>query len=194
MASEYSKERKNSGTTPAPEGSAGGHGAGGLVFVVQKHDASSLHYDFRLEAGGVLKSWAIPKGPSSDPSQKRLAIPTEDHAMEYMDFEGVIPEGEYGAGTVMIWDKGMYEVIAEKEGGNPLTPGESVRRGRIKFRLHGEKMKGDWSLVRMKGKSEWLLIKKDDRYAGSKDALIKSAPNSVVSGKSIEQIRQDAGA
>lgn len=131
------------------------------VFVVQKHDATTLHYDFRLEIDGVLKSWAIPKGPSNDPRDKRLAIPTEDHPMEYKDFEGVIPEGEYGAGTVEIWDHGTYENLLIDR---PIS--KSYNSGKIEIKLHGKKLKGNYTLFEMKsaktekGKPKpWLLIK-----------------------------------
>ncbi len=126
-----------------------------LRFVVHEHDASRLHYDFRLEMGGVLRSWAIPKGPSMDASEKRLAILVEDHPLEYIDFEGIIPEGMYGAGAVVVWDNGNYDIIEEK-------------RDKISFFLKGKRLKGNFSLVRLKGKEkEWLLIKQKDEYAQS---------------------------
>ena len=162
---EYQKKR-NFRETSEPEGYAGEPSRDKPIFVVQRHDASRLHYDFRLEIDGVLKSWAVPKGPSSDPAAKRLAVPTEDHPMEYADFEGVIPEGQYGAGTVEIWDKGSYETVANMDGEKPVSPEESYRRGQIKIRLYGDRMMGEWVLVRMKGKKEWLLIKKKDKHAG----------------------------
>jgi ATP-dependent DNA ligase LigD phosphoesterase module/ATP-dependent DNA ligase LigD polymerase module len=129
---------------------------------VQKHDARNIHYDFRLELDGVLKSWAIPKGPSLDPAQKRLAIQVEDHQVSYAEFEGVIPPDQYGAGTVIIWDGGTWEPIGE--------PREGLSVGKLEFRLHGEKLQGAWALVRMHGKSgdrqeSWLLIKERDNYA-----------------------------
>jgi len=126
-----------------------------LRFVVHEHDASHLHYDFRLEMEGVLRSWAIPKGPSMNPSEKRLAVLVEDHPLEYLDFEGVIPEGEYGAGTVAIWDHGTYILLEKKE-------------GKIVFFLEGEKLRGNFSLIRLGGgrkRNEWLLIKHKDEYA-----------------------------
>jgi bifunctional non-homologous end joining protein LigD len=124
-------------------------------FVVQKHDATTLHYDFRLEIDGVLKSWAIPKGPSKDPSDKRLAVPTSDHNLEYKDFEGVIPEGQYGAGKVTIWDKGTYENIRDD-----ASMSKAYKEGKIKIALKGKKLKGNYSLIKMQGKDRpWLLIK-----------------------------------
>jgi DNA ligase D-like protein (predicted 3'-phosphoesterase) len=126
-----------------------------LSFVVQKHDATTLHYDFRLEIDGVLKSWAIPKGPSKDPSDKRLAVPTSDHNLEYKDFEGVIPEGQYGAGKVTIWDKGTYENIRDD-----VSMAKAYKEGKIKIALKGKKLKGNYSLIKMHGKDKpWLLIK-----------------------------------
>ncbi len=126
--------------TPEPAGT-GRRAAGAPIFVVQKHDASHLHYDFRLEVDGVLKSWAIPKGPSTDPREKRLAVPTEDHPLEYAGFEGVIPAGEYGAGTVMVWDTGSFRNITEKKGA-PVPLAEAVAHGHVKVWLEGQKLKG----------------------------------------------------
>ena len=134
--------------------------------MVQKHDASRLHYDFRLEVDGVLKSWAIPKGPSTDPKEKRLAVPTEDHPLEYAGFEGVIPAGEYGGGTVMVWDTGPFQNLTEKKGvAIPLA--EAVAHGHVKVRLEGRKLQGGYALTRFKtGKDEaWLLVKADDEAA-----------------------------
>jgi len=126
-----------------------------LKFVVHEHHASHLHFDFRLEMGGVLKSWAVPKGPSSNPAEKRLAVMVEDHDLEYGEFEGTIPEGEYGAGEVVIWDKGIYTLLSG-----------SIDSGKLEFRLKGKKLNGIFVLARMKGKQkEWLLIKKRDAYA-----------------------------
>lgn len=136
------------------------------IYVVQKHVASSLHYDFRLELDGTLKSWAIPKGPSLDPAQKRLAIRVEDHSLSYADFEGVIPPGQYGAGRVVIWDQGTWEPIANPQAG--------LENGALEFVLHGDKLKGGWVLVRLRGKpghkqNAWLLIKRQDAYARPHD-------------------------
>jgi bifunctional non-homologous end joining protein LigD len=154
------------------------------VFVVQKHDASRLHYDFRLELDGVLKSWAVPKGPSLDPSEKRLAVMVEDHPLEYSDFEGSIPEGEYGAGTVMVWDSGTWEPDGD------LSPEQALAKGELKFTVHGEKLSGSWVLVKTKwqGENNWLLIKHRDDAARPNSDIEKEAPDSVVTGRSLEQI------
>jgi len=134
-----------------------------LIFVVHEHHATHLHYDFRLEIQGVLKSWVIPKGPSMNPSDKRLAIMVEDHLLEYGEFEGIIPEGHYGAGVVIIWDKGYYLPLGNK------TAEEQLRNGKIEFILHGKKLKGGFSLFQLKeGGKQWLLIKKQDKYTDEK--------------------------
>ena len=160
-----------------------------LAYVIQKHQASQLHYDFRLEWNGVLLSWAIPKGPSFDPSVKRLAAQVEDHPLEYGSFEGVIPEGEYGGGTVMVWDKGTW---------TPEDPDvdAALRKGELKFKLNGKKLKGSWVLVRTKGgfggsrKPQWLLIKHRDQYASAEDVLA-TKPRSVISNRSMAGIARD---
>jgi bifunctional non-homologous end joining protein LigD len=142
-----------------------------LRFVVQQHKASRLHYDFRLEADGVLKSWAVPKGPSTDPGEKRLAVATEDHPLEYAGFEGTIPKGEYGAGTVAIWDRGTYSNLT-KQDGRRISMAEGLARGHIAFKLNGRKLKGGFALTRARGlradggKEQWLLVKMNDEYAG----------------------------
>jgi len=151
----------------------------GRLFVVQKHAASRLHYDFRLEDQGVLKSWAVPKGPSLDPSVKRLAVETEDHPVEYAEFEGTIPEGEYGAGTVMVWDRGSYQPEGQ-------DVADALRNGELKFTLNGSKLKGSWVLVRTRPR-QWLLIKHRDQYA-SKEDITQSETKSVLSGRDLAQI------
>lgn len=164
------------------------------IFVVQKHDASSLHYDFRLESDGVLKSWAVPKGPSLDPADRRLAVMTEDHPMEYAEFEGVIPEGEYGGGTVLVWDAGWWEPdlewIASTGGKTPTDPTEALAKGELKLVLHGSKLTGSWALVQMKGRGEknWLLIKHRDEAARPGSNLVEESPDSVSTGRSLEQV------
>jgi DNA ligase D-like protein (predicted 3'-phosphoesterase) len=187
---EYRKKR-NLKHSPEPSGRVRRSGRR-LRFVVQKHAARSLHYDFRLEAGGVLKSWAVPKGPSTNPKEKRLAMPTEDHPIDYLDFEGVIPEGEYGAGSVIVWDTGTYYVQSEEEDKEiPLE--KALKQGRVSIWLDGKKLHGGYSLIRMgKGaKSRWMLVKKKDEGADARRNITKSQPNSVISGKSVEEIAKE---
>lgn len=162
------------------------------IFVIQKHDASNLHYDFRLEVDGVLKSWAVPKGPSTDPKEKRMAIFTEDHPLDYTDFEGVIPEGEYGAGTVMVWDIGPYKNIRETKDKENKSMKESLSEGKIEVWLEGKKITGGYALVRTgKGKKErWLLIKMKDDEADARRNPVSTEPKSAISGKTLEEIRQ----
>ncbi|MGB7911704.1 MAG: DNA polymerase ligase N-terminal domain-containing protein [Desulfobaccales bacterium] len=177
-----------------PEPSPGGRERSAEpIFVVQKHDASRLHYDFRLEVDGVLKSWAIPKGPSTDPQDKRLAVPTEDHPLEYAGFEGVIPEGEYGAGVVLVWDTGNFHNITEKKGVALDLP-EALAHGHLKVWLEGRKLKGGYALTRFKtGKDEaWLLVKADDQEADASADLLRTRPESVLSGRTLEEIAQGA--
>jgi bifunctional non-homologous end joining protein LigD len=183
--------KRNFTVTPEPKGSAQkGRSAPELSFVVQKHQASHLHYDFRLEWNGVLLSWAVPKGPSLDPSVKRLAMEVEDHPVEYGGFEGIIPEGEYGGGTVMVWDRGTWE---------PDEPDvdASLKKGDLKFTLHGSKLKGSWVLVRTRplGKSQkasWLLIKHKDRSASTRD-IVADKPRSVLSKRLMAEIAASFG-
>lgn len=165
------------------------------VFVIQKHDASSLHYDFRIEMNGVLKSWAVPKGPSTDPSVKRMAIPTEDHPLDYADFEGVIPEGEYGAGTVMVWDTGSYRNLRADKDDESASMQESYDEGKVEIYLNGEKIQGGYALVRT-GDGEdarWLLIKMKDDQADARRNPTSTEPKSVLSGRTLEEIRQEEG-
>lgn len=158
-----------------------------LQFVVQKHAASHLHFDFRLELDGVMKSWAVPKGPSYDPRVRRLAMEVEDHPIEYNSFEGTIPQGEYGGGTVMLWDRGTYEAEA---GGGVESLRDGYERGDLKFVLHGKRLRGGWVLVRMKrpGRPQWLLIKHRDEYAGSDRDVVDEETTSVTTGRTMEEI------
>jgi len=161
------------------------------IFVIQKHDASNLHYDFRLQVGDVLKSWAVPKGPSTDPSEKRLALETEDHPIDYADFEGAIPEGQYGAGVVIVWDTGTYENTSEKND-EKLSMEEAVEKGHITVTLHGEKLTGGYALIRTQGgeNPKWLLMKKKDDEADARRNPVSTEPKSVISGKTIEEIKK----
>ncbi len=182
------RKKRDFGVTPEPPG-GGGSISTEPVFVIQKHAARRLHYDFRLEVDGVLKSWAIPKGPSTNPQDKRLAVPTEDHPLEYAGFEGVIPEGEYGAGTVMVWDTGPYRNLTEKKGESiPMV--QAVAHGHAKVWLEGRKLKGGYALTRFKtGQDEaWLLIKADDEAAAPRRNPVADEPNSVLTGRTLEEI------
>lgn len=160
------------------------------VFVVQHHLASSDHFDFRLEVDGVLKSWAIPKGPSTDPQDKRMARPTEDHPLDYASFEGVIPEGQYGAGPVQVWDTGGYHNRTEDHG-RPVEIAKALRRGHVSFELDGQKLHGGFALTRMRrgGDETWLLVKKADEHAGKP---IRATTKSALSGRTLNQIRKNA--
>jgi bifunctional non-homologous end joining protein LigD len=173
-------------------------------FVVQKHDATRLHYDFRLEMEGVLKSWAVPKGPSLDPADKRLAMQVEDHPVSYFDFEGNIPEGNYGAGTVMVWDFGTWQPLSPVPVEGKYVPGTEAEavamlaKGDLKFRLHGKKLNGDFAIVKMKGRrpgskgNEWLLIKKHDDYE-VEGYDIDQYDESVLTKRSLSEIAGDSG-
>jgi DNA ligase D-like protein (predicted 3'-phosphoesterase) len=154
------------------------------IFVIQKHDATSLHYDFRLEVDGVLKSWAVPKGLSTDPREKRLAMEVEDHSLDYADFEGLIGPG-YGEGTVIVWDTGTYENLSEDE-----TMAEALERGSARVWLHGEKLRGGYTLRRTSGgpKPKWLLMKRRDEEADARRNPVSTQPRSVLSGRTIEEV------
>jgi len=189
MALTLYKKKRSFKDTPEP---VGGKASGtGLRFVIQKHDATRLHYDFRLEMEGVLKSWAVPKGPSLNPEDKRLAMMVEDHPYDYRTFEGIIPEGNYGAGTVIVWDEGTYEAL---EGGNKKeqekTLLQQLKKGSLKFKMNGKKLKGEFALVKLKNaeNNAWLLIKHRDKYA--KESDITKKDKSVVSGKTIQAIEK----
>ena len=188
---EYARKRRFDVTSePAPREpskTTRKRGAAALHFVVQKHCASHLHYDFRLEWNGVLLSWAVPKGPSTDPANKRLAMQVEDHPLDYAAFEGIIPQGQYGGGTVMVWDRGIYV---------PATPdvGAAQRAGRIEFALKGKKLTGNWILVRTRGANgrSWLLIKRRDDAASETD-VTTNQPRSVKSRRLMAEIAFDEG-
>lgn len=197
------KKKRNPKVTPEPFGSK--TSTPQLRFVIQKHQATALHYDFRLEIKGVMPSWAVPKGPSLDPKVKRLAMQTEDHPLDYQNFEGVIPEGEYGGGTVMIWDQGIYypekevavgkrEQIKEKKTGDEVVF-EALQKGELKFFLKGKKLRGSFALVKTKGfpgskpnKPAWLLIKHKDEFI-QEGYDINQQNFSVLSGKTFEEIK-----
>jgi bifunctional non-homologous end joining protein LigD len=198
---EYKRKRKFDQTPEPPPKleSKTGH-----RFVVQKHDATRLHYDFRLEMEGVLKSWAVPKGPSLDPADKRLAMQVEDHPVSYFDFEGIIPEDNYGAGTVMVWDVGTWQPLSpipvdgKYVAGTEAEAAAMLAKGDLKFRLKGKKLNGDFAIVKMKGRrpgskgNEWLLIKKHDDYV-VEGYDIDDYDESVVSKRSLAEIAGDDG-
>jgi DNA ligase D-like protein (predicted 3'-phosphoesterase) len=164
------------------------------VFVVQVHDASTMHFDFRLEADGVLKSWAVPKGPSADPHVKRLATPTEDHPMDYRTFEGVIEKGEYGGGTVMVWDEGTFRNLPKDRAGDEVPLGRAIENGHASFWLEGRKLHGAYALTRTRGdgRESWLLVKKTDRHAKADQHADPRRLRSALSGRTLRRIAADA--
>jgi bifunctional non-homologous end joining protein LigD len=191
MSLQTYKKKRNFKVTSEPSGVPKAKPASKRVlqYVIQKHRATSLHYDFRLEHHGVLLSWAVPKGPSLDPSVKRLAMHVEDHPLDYGGFEGIIPEGEYGGGTVMVWDSGEWTPESE-------NIDEALRKGDLKFTLHGKKLHGSWVLVRTRGfggsDKSWLLIKHRDEFASDKDILAEK-PRSVLTRRLLADIAKDEG-
>ncbi|HEY3128855.1 MAG TPA: DNA polymerase ligase N-terminal domain-containing protein [Acidobacteriota bacterium] len=200
MPLEEYKRKRRFAETPEPPGKV--EKKSQHRFVVQKHRATRLHYDFRLEMDGVLKSWAVPKGPSLDPADKRLAMQVEDHPVSYFDFEGIIPEGNYGAGTVMVWDVGTWEPLSPVPVKGKFVPAidaeaaAMLQKGDFKFRLRGKRMKGDFVLIHMKGRrpgskgTEWLLIKKQDEYAVP-GFNIEQYDTSVLTGRTMREIGGD---
>src|SRR6266545_635979 len=173
------REKRSLGRTPEPAGTVVPEPETSRLFVVHKHAARRLHFDLRLEMGGVLQSWAVPKGPSYDPGDKRLAVHVEDHPMEYWDFEGLIPEGNYCAGAVIVWDRGQWVPHGD--------PGEGLEKGKLLFELRGFKLRGMWTLVKLKkGVKEWLLIKERDEWAGP-DRVPPA--ESVLSGLTVEDLK-----
>jgi bifunctional non-homologous end joining protein LigD len=187
------REKRDFRVSPEPSGLASkkqSTRSRSRIYVVQKHQASRLHYDFRLEHNGVLLSWAVPKGPSLDPSVKRLAIQVEDHPLEYAQFEGVIPDGQYGAGTVMVWDIGTWRPEQD-------DVADAIKKGELKLTLRGKKLRGSWVLVRTPGygrnaRKSWLLIKHRDRYASKRDITVVQ-PKSVRTGRLLADIARDEG-
>jgi DNA ligase D-like protein (predicted 3'-phosphoesterase) len=180
------REKRDFRRTPEPSGDKAAAPGDKPRFVIQKHDASTLHYDFRLEVDDVLKSWAVPKGPSTDPREKRLALPTEDHPLDYINFEGTIPEGEYGAGTVMVWDTGPYRNLKE------TSIEQQIHDGQIEVWLEGEKIMGGYALIRtgQRDKKRWLLVKMKDDAADARRNPTSTEPKSVLSGRTLEEIAE----
>ena len=166
------------------------------IFVVHQHSARTQHFDLRLEIGGVLASWAVPKGPSMDPRDKRLAIRVEDHEIDYADFEGIIPAGEYGAGAVIVWDRGTYRNRTRRDG-EEVPADRALRNGHLVVELRGEKLRGGFALTRTgtdaRGRERWLLVKKRDDEASAAGQPVLSRPESVLSGRTIEQLAAEAG-
>ena len=191
MALEEYRCKRRFDVTPEPSGKVGKRKARELSFVIQKHAATRLHYDFRLEMEGVLRIWAVPKGPSLDPGEKRLAVHVEDHPLDYGTFEGIIPKGQYGGGTVLLWDRGTWEPIED--------PHQGLRSGSLKFRLKGEKLEGRWALVKIKGRDaredekSWLLIKEKDEHVrpSAEWSVTEARPESVATGRTLEEIAKE---
>jgi DNA ligase D-like protein (predicted 3'-phosphoesterase) len=195
LAEYRSMRDPRTGPEPSGDGSSARDGRDEPIFVVQKHLARSEHYDFRLEVGGVLKSWAVPKGPSTDPREKRLAIRVEDHPLEYADFEGVIPEGQYGAGAVIVWDRGTYRNRTRRDGAEvPIE--RALEDGHVVVELHGRKLRGGYALTRTgrdaRGRERWLLVKKRDDHADAGRDPLTGEPESVLSGRTVEQVASEA--
>ncbi|MBA4861698.1 3'-phosphoesterase [Streptomyces sp. PSKA54] len=193
------RAKRHFGRTKEPRGDAARQQGGERArFVVQIHDARRMHFDFRLEADGVLKSWSVPKGPSNDPEDKRLAVPTEDHPLEYLDFEGVIPKGEYGGGTVIVWDRGTYRPLSHDRHGRPVPFDEALRRGHATFWLEGEKLHGGYALTRFRGgdgdadDEAWLLVKTDDERAhhGDHGTSEPRRARSALTGRTLRQVAE----
>jgi DNA ligase D-like protein (predicted 3'-phosphoesterase) len=182
------RARRKSGGSPEPQG-AGGSSGKPPVFVIQEHQASTHHFDFRLEVDDVLRSWAVPKGPSTDPRDKRLAIPVEDHPLDYAEFEGVIPKDEYGGGSVIVWDRGTYDNITVKDG-RPQPVATALDQGHLMVELHGHKLSGGYALQRIsRGDDErWLLIKMRDEHADARRRPTSTQRKSVLSGRSVKQV------
>jgi DNA ligase D-like protein (predicted 3'-phosphoesterase) len=190
------RSRRDFRRSPEPQGRERRWKKRNPIFVVQEHDARTLHYDFRLEADGVLKSWAVPKGPPTDPRQRRLAVAVEDHPLDYADFEGVIPEGEYGAGTVIVWDAGPYRNLARDENGREISVPDAIERGRVEVWLEGRKLRGGYALVhsRLGGKREnWLLVKMKDEGADARRNPTSTEPESVLSGRTLAEVADEEG-
>lgn len=182
------RDKRDLDRTPEPAGDDATE-RDGPVFVIQQHDASTMHWDLRLEADGVLRSWSVPKGPSTDPGDKRLAVPTEDHPMDYADFEGVIPEGEYGAGSVIVWDTGTYRNLTVDDDGDEIPVARAVDDGHVTVWLDGQKLTGGYALTKMGGdRTEWLLVKMDDSEADRRRRPTNTQPESVLSGRTVDDV------
>lgn len=190
-ALEEYRRRRDFRSTPEPSGEGSGSDHPELRFVIHQHDASSLHWDLRLEADGVLVSWAVPKGPSTDPRVKRLAHHVEDHPLAYLGFEGVIPAGEYGAGSVIVWDTGTYRNLTTDPSGAAVGVGEAVEQGHLSFELRGEKLRGPFALTRFRGREDWLLVKERGEGADARRRPTSTQPRSVRSGRTNDEVRAE---
>jgi len=190
------REKRDFRRTQEPSGEKSRRRSGDRpVFVIQKHDASNLHYDLRLEVDGVLKSWAVPKGPSTDPRERRLAMPTEDHPLDYADFEGVIPQDEYGGGTVLVWDIGPYRNLRAEKDDDGASMADALADGKIEVWLDGQKLQGGYALIRTGkgGDARWMLIKMKDDAADARRNPVSTEPDSVLSGRSLEEVAAQEG-
>ncbi|UGQ13019.1 3'-phosphoesterase [Yinghuangia sp. ASG 101] len=191
------RRKRDFARTPEPPGThAPGTSGDTGRFVVQIHDATRTHFDFRLEVDGVLKSWAVPKGPTHDPAEKRLAVPTEDHPLDYRDFEGVIAPGEYGGGTVIVWDQGTYRSMATDRRGNDVPFADALAAGHASFWMDGAKLHGGYALTRTRGGpgrgETWLLVKRKDRHAAKTDAPDPWRARSVLTGRTLRQVAAES--
>lgn len=186
-------QKRDLDATPEPEGGGASPPVDGPVFVIQEHQASSHHFDVRLQVGDVLRSWAVPKGPSTDPSEKRLALPTEDHPLEYAEFEGTIPEDEYGGGSVIVWDAGRYTNLKHDDDGNPVPVEDQLDDGHATVWLHGEKIRGGYAFIRtdMGDEERWLLVKMDDEEADARRNPVSTEPRSVLSDRTIDDLAHE---
>jgi DNA ligase D-like protein (predicted 3'-phosphoesterase) len=195
------RSRRDFRATPEPSGRGRPGGPrfrkrGNPIFVIQQHDATSLHFDFRIEVGGALKSWAVPKGLSTDPREKRLAVQTEDHPLDYADFEGVIPDDGYGGGTVIVWDAGPYRNQSADDEGREVPIADALERGHADLWLEGRKLRGGWALVHAElgGKPEnWLLVKRKDEGADARRKPARTENRSVLSGRTLEEVSAGEG-
>ena len=188
------RKKRDFTRTAEPEGGGRRTGKKQPMFVIQQHDARAMHYDLRLEVDGVLASWAVPKGPSTDPRQKRLAVQVEDHPLDYGDFEGRIGEGQYGGGAVIVWDTGSYENLTEKKG-EPVGMAEAIENGHAKFALDGKKLRGAYALTRTRDgkKPQWILVKMNDADADRRRNPVSTQPESVLSGRTVKDVAAEEG-
>lgn len=185
------RDKRDFRRSPEPAGDGATKGSDNPIFVVHEHRSSSHHFDFRIEVDGVLKSWAVPKGPSTDPSERRLARRVEDHPLDYADFEGRIPEGEYGAGPVIVWDAGPYRPVRKKDDDDPSPVSEQLDEGKVEIWLDGRKLRGGYALVQTKMRGDednWILVKMRDEEADARRNPVSTEPESVLSGRTLDDL------